>query len=1199
MRPLLVLAALLAAPDPEEGSRRDEWQYLTNHFNVDAFAEANPPRNAGFDNTGIAFRPEGLPEGERLVVRSDRYGEIQFLRPPTDGDSFNMVSCMGQEIRVTTKRVFNVLFTLGSAHHGEHYGWIEFTFEDGTKGRGPFGFSDWWIFEGLLGEEVAFTMPIAGRPGTQPAGGGARIWLQRTPIPQEKRIVSIKLPGIPNAKILALTLGWRDGVRPIEPPLKTQPAPGRVAIFGETCFPYYTVRGDLTPERLKTAFDEAGIPAAILSFEHLMDANIFNPKNYPVFVNPYGNTFPLEAEENLRAYRKAGGGMVHLGIPFTHPVVRTPYGNWIDRGHNGDYALHEGAHAVGVGGFMNCTYTEVVPQPEIATWGLGETPWDLLWRLRVSHPPMSGFGEPQGVHRGSLQPTDEVVPLYVLKTFEQDPLAAVVRHKSCEFAGCIDARLASMCHGLEHLDWPVTVTVQLVVRAAASILHEKKILDDDAWARITRPLPENLRTPEEIEPVARDPAWGWRLPRTASTAKKALVIDVAPLSLSERVLLASAQGLINRSGGEVSAYLSDGRASQNALEEWKKEGLLEEVTPLSLDQTLEIVGHRKSVIFDPELRGSLNLAVMVASVEGLLVAAPHLVEKHKLEAAADLRGTFKSQAECYAWAFENLWPLLDHRALAMVEPDLRSYHVIDYLMASKTFVFWLSWGRDASFLGASREEEIPFASKLLARSPVAIPVLVTPTAAPGATAVSFFSRFGKYQISLDGLPNLSFTSGLAPATARPAETAKPGSEAPRPKLHGKKVYLSAIGDEAFTQRLFSQTGEESPEKAGVSGLTLQLTSGWILAPTAASLFPPLAARVKGCIGSPGLGDVEPSLLGNAFTKDVERVRKAYWELVDRSMADLGQKFLVLRRWQSPAGAEMAACARAVNSAQVIFPAFLGTANLRGMEPTYLLEGKPVVHAVSAGPEPFLPDGIGTSPFATLRPGFSWCFSQPTGMPFDLDVVLVEPAELGALAKEHLEAVAKEKVPLVAQGSTWKYDDTGKDLGAAWRASDFDDSKWSSGAATLGYGEASQGRPEKTVISFGTDAKNKHICAYFRHAFDVPDPSDIQRLSLQVLRDDGCVVYLNGREVARSNMPDGEISFGTLAVKAIGGDDEMSWQGFDLDNTFLRKGKNVIAVEVHQSGATSTDLTFDLKLTAYRKKPEPADAPPPKKKGQGD
>ena len=163
--------------------------------------------------------------------------------------------------------------------------------------------------------------------------------------------------------------------------------------------------------------------------------------------------------------------------------------------------------------------------------------------------------------------------------------------------------------------------------------------------------------------------------------------------------------------------------------------------------------------------------------------------------------------------------------------------------------------------------------------------------------------------------------------------------------------------------------------------------------------------------------------------------------------------------------------------------------------------------------------------------------------------------------------------LVPAGSTWKYVDNGSNQGTAWRAASFNDSGWTSGAAQLGYGDGD----EATLLSYGPDANNKFITTYFRRAFSVADASVFSSLTLRVLRDDGAVVYLNGTEVWRTNMPAGAVSNTTLASAAIGGADETTFFQTTISPNLLVNGTNVLAVEIHQANVTSSDVSFDLQL----------------------
>ena len=101
--------------------------------------------------------------------------------------------------------------------------------------------------------------------------------------------------------------------------------------------------------------------------------------------------------------------------------------------------------------------------------------------------------------------------------------------------------------------------------------------------------------------------------------------------------------------------------------------------------------------------------------------------------------------------------------------------------------------------------------------------------------------------------------------------------------------------------------------------------------------------------------------------------------------------------------------------------------------------------------------------------------------------------------------------------------------------------------------------------------------YFRRGWQVPDRSLITSLMLRLLRDDGAVVYLNGVEIFRSNMPDGPINYLTRAVNAVGGTDENTYYSTNVPISLLRNGLNVLAAEVHQVLPDSTDVSFELEL----------------------
>ena len=183
------------------------------------------------------------------------------------------------------------------------------------------------------------------------------------------------------------------------------------------------------------------------------------------------------------------------------------------------------------------------------------------------------------------------------------------------------------------------------------------------------------------------------------------------------------------------------------------------------------------------------------------------------------------------------------------------------------------------------------------------------------------------------------------------------------------------------------------------------------------------------------------------------------------------------------------------------------------------------------------------------------------------------AQLGAQEPTN-EAVTTD----LLKGKKWKYEDSGKDLGTAWKEINFDDDDWDSGPAPLGYSDDDIA----TEINFGLDEKQKHITSYFRTEFQIPADQEVTAVRAKLRCDDGAIVYLNGKEVIRNNLPEEGVNYKTHAVEIISGEQEKAYSDYDIDGQQVRSGRNVLAVEMHQRGPTSSDLIFDLKVEAVLK-----------------
>lgn len=186
-----------------------------------------------------------------------------------------------------------------------------------------------------------------------------------------------------------------------------------------------------------------------------------------------------------------------------------------------------------------------------------------------------------------------------------------------------------------------------------------------------------------------------------------------------------------------------------------------------------------------------------------------------------------------------------------------------------------------------------------------------------------------------------------------------------------------------------------------------------------------------------------------------------------------------------------------------------------------------------------------------------------------------------LLTHSLQSIANGNIIFIPKGAEWSYSDNGINLGAEWKEPDFDDSAWKKGETVIGFGNNNI-----TTIAERGGVDSRNITFYFRKEFNFSSKlndslSKIgKKLSLElgILRDDGAVIYLNGQEIVRDNMPEGEINWNTLASSSVIGSGESTYYEKNIDPTIkLKPGKNVIAVEVHQISPGSGDLGFDLHL----------------------
>ena len=159
---------------------------------------------------------------------------------------------------------------------------------------------------------------------------------------------------------------------------------------------------------------------------------------------------------------------------------------------------------------------------------------------------------------------------------------------------------------------------------------------------------------------------------------------------------------------------------------------------------------------------------------------------------------------------------------------------------------------------------------------------------------------------------------------------------------------------------------------------------------------------------------------------------------------------------------------------------------------------------------------------------------------------------------------------------WRYIVPSFAVETGWNTIEFDVSNWDEGPGGFGYGDGDDG----TII-------DPAISVYFRRNFSVSDLTKLSSAVLSADYDDGFVAYLNGYEIGRSyNLSepgtfvpyDETTTYDHEASLYNGGlPESFMLDSLELDS-FLTNGENVFAVQIHNVGINSSDMSGNFYLS---------------------
>lgn len=169
--------------------------------------------------------------------------------------------------------------------------------------------------------------------------------------------------------------------------------------------------------------------------------------------------------------------------------------------------------------------------------------------------------------------------------------------------------------------------------------------------------------------------------------------------------------------------------------------------------------------------------------------------------------------------------------------------------------------------------------------------------------------------------------------------------------------------------------------------------------------------------------------------------------------------------------------------------------------------------------------------------------------------------------------------VIERGDRWSYRPGTSEPPASWHTPAFDDGGWREGPSGFGYGD----RDDATVVP-------DILSIYLRRAFRVEDSEGVLRSVLHLDYDDAFVAYLNGREVARSNIGEPGVRPSFDQVADAYGEAVLYRHGepqaYEIPIDYLVPGENLLAIQVHNISLSSSDLSAIPFLTLGLSSPPP-------------
>ena len=181
----------------------------------------------------------------------------------------------------------------------------------------------------------------------------------------------------------------------------------------------------------------------------------------------------------------------------------------------------------------------------------------------------------------------------------------------------------------------------------------------------------------------------------------------------------------------------------------------------------------------------------------------------------------------------------------------------------------------------------------------------------------------------------------------------------------------------------------------------------------------------------------------------------------------------------------------------------------------------------------------------------------------------------ALVASWVATFSASAVEIFSTNSVWRFRKGNTEASApasAWRLLSFNDTAggFTDANAPFWYGDAYPGGTQLT------DMQNGYYGIFLRRPFTIGNALQVNSLRLRAFVDDGFVAWINGVEVARTNVPLGEPTYQTGATNATEPPPLITYN-LPIPSGYLTTGTNIIVVQAFNTSLGSSDFGFDCLL----------------------